>query len=483
MKRLPCACVLLLLALGAPRALGQPDENRAVDDDRDPTFKHWKTLFELQIHENAEGPFIALPISPEIFGKSQVDIFSKDGGELRDLRLADAKGNRIPFDIRNMRSIFQRTDVRIKRTFNAAESLKSRVYEASYELENIGPQGHNEIEIHMVGGGRNYRRKVEVFADDNGKFTKPRALLGKGKYLVHYEVDGKIVDVRRFRYEFMQLPFIQVRVHADDVTVDEEIPIITDVKVRRTIESPGEYVTESANANGPELRRRDGFPATAWLVNLPDRIPCEKLVFEINGEPSEREMRLEVADEKQEPRPIFVTEWRWRKADPRAGEENIPNRAPRYHLETQFEEVIARRIRLVVIDKANEPLNISNNVQATRAVRKLVFEKPDRAKTALPLRLYADNSAVGPPGYVDLRKKLSELPLPWNPAPAIATQAGPAQPNPTYEAPPQPLHERAPWLVHVVLGAASLVLLLILAALVRQAIQRHDQSVIATAAP
>ena len=498
----------LLLATGA---LAQPDPEKpgqADADERDPTLKHWKWMAELRLPDKLDGTFVTLPIPPEVlnvaqqggFGQGpmdefdrfkmeeirrfQKDAFAREPGELRDLRLTDAKGERQPFALRIMRDYYQRTDAKIVRKFNAAPSLKSRVFEASYELADVPAPGHNEIEIYTTGGGRNFRRKVEVFGDDSDEFTKPKSLLGKGSYLVYFNVDGKIVDIHRFGYEEMRYRFLQVRVHADDPAVDEEIPTITNVVVRRRIEVPGEFITEPANFGAIDQVRTESGPGTAYTVILrhgqpgakgddvaAERIPCEKLTFEFLGEPSERPMRLEIADVGEPRRPIYGVDFQWRKDVKRPDDDKGPDMQKRSFLDVRFSEVVAQRLRLVVTDKANPPLQL-NRIEATRAVRKLIFARPDAAKSVLPLRLFAGNPSVGAPGYVDFAKSLPEV---LKPAPPQATLGG-LQPNPSYEPPPKTLQERMPWLVHVVLGLASLVLLVILAALVKQAIARHDAS-------
>ena len=140
-------------------------------------------------------------------------------------------------------------------------------------------------------------------------------------------------------------------------------------------------------------------------------------------------------------------------------------------LEITFkEEVAAKRLRLVVTDFANEPLNL-RGVTVTRAAQKLIFEKPDLKKLLLPIGLYSGNEAVGAPNY----ELAGRLPVLLTPSPAAAS-LGEMQPNPSYIAPVPPLHERLPWLVYVVLGAACAVLLAILAVLSLQTIKQHDKA-------
>src|SRR6185436_15152073 len=125
----------------------------------------------------------------------------------------------IPYVLRNFRKESQQTQLLTARPdFNTGPSPKSRTYEMSLELGNVPAPGHNDIEIHTTG--RNYRRRVEVFGDDSDKFDNLRPFFDKKTYVVLYDVDGRTVDVHRFRYDFKQFKFVLVRVHAD-ATADE----------------------------------------------------------------------------------------------------------------------------------------------------------------------------------------------------------------------------------------------------------------------
>lgn len=423
---------------------------------------HWQWMQELRLPDRRDGLYLLVPITPAVFSRSQDD--------LRDVRLTDAKGNRIPYVLRVMRPQRKQIDISA-RQYDAGANPQSRSYQVSLELGEASPPGHNEIEIHA--SGRNFRRRVEVAGADNEAFTDPQMLLEKKTYVVHYDVDGKTVELNRFRYDVKQFRHLRVRVYAD-ATIDEEIPTITKVIVRRAIEVAGAFVTEPATLGVQEQVRGDGGPGSAWMiefpevsadlnkkgflpkVSLPEKRPWEKLTFVVDGVPSERPFRLQVANPGEPRQDITGAEWRWRKD----GDQQL--------LEISFPEVIARRLRLVVTDFANDPLPI-RSVEATRCVRNLVIEQSDVAKSALPLCLYTGNAQASPANYVLAQK----LPVTLKPTPA-AIDAGPVTVNPWYEPPPLALHERLPWLIYVVLGAASAVLAMILGFLARQASRRHD---------
>jgi hypothetical protein len=453
MNRTPNGWALLIALLVVPLASAQDEQDQAGKDERDPNLVHWQWRTELRLAEKSAGPYLALPISPAVFGKSQ------DG--LRDLRLTDAKGSRIPYALRIMRPESKQTNLN-GRQYDAGPSPKSRSYQVSVELADVPAPGHNEIEIHTSGS--NFRRRVEVVGADTEAFNDPQLLLDKKTYVVHYDVAGKTVELNRFRYDFKQFRHVRVRVFAD-ATVDEEIPKITNVIVRRSIVVPGEFVTEQVNLGMREQVRGDGGPGSAWMIDFPDKMPCEKLTFEVDGPPNERPFRLQSANPKEPRQDIYGAEWRWRKD------------GDRQFLDISFQEVIARRLRLIVTDFANEPMQL-RSVQATRCVRNLIFEKSDETKFVQPFRLYTGNAQADPANYVLAQK----LPILLKPRPAVV-DAGELGTNPAYQPPPLTLHERMPWLVYVILGFACAVLLAILGGLGRQAIRRHDATVAADVTP
>ncbi|HZZ80158.1 MAG TPA: hypothetical protein VFE62_16710 [Gemmataceae bacterium] len=435
--------ILVAMLVAAP-ACGQDDADQAGQDERDPLLIHWRWMTDLRLPADSKNPLLALPIAPAIFGKSQDD--------LRDIRLADAKGNRVPYALRVMRTESKQTEL-AARQYDAGPKPKSHCYEVSLELTDVPPPGHNEIEIHT--SGRDFRRRVEVLGSDNKAFDDPQMLVPPKTYVALFDIEGKPVELDRFHYDLKQFRFLRVRVFADAGT-QEEIPKITSVIVRRSVATPGEFAIEPAMLGPLEQVRGDGGPGSAWMIDFPARMPCEKLTFDVDSPPSGRPIRVQIADPMAPRQDIGRTEWRWREE------------GGRQILDISFPEVIAQRLRLVVTDFANEPLQL-RSVSATRCVRKLIFPKFDPGKFSEPIRLYTGNTTVNPPNYVLAQK----LPPIFHPVPA-AVESGELTANPMYQPPPLKLNERMPWLVYVVLGLACAVLLAILGGLARQAIRRHD---------
>jgi hypothetical protein len=133
-----------------------------------------------------------------------------------------------------------------------------------------------------------------------------------------------------------------------------------------------------------------------------------------------------------------------------------------------FPETLARRLRLVVTDYRNTALTIQS-ARYTSPARQVIFDPP--ADMTPPVRLYFGNPDAAAPHYDFAATRPPEL----KPTP-LRGSLGELTKNPDYRPPPLPWSERWPWLVYVVLSVASLVLLVLLALLGREAIARHDRT-------
>jgi hypothetical protein len=433
-------------------------QERDEAEGTDTRFVNWQWMADIDLPKQEPGRYNAFIVPPEVFGKSQTD--------LADLRIGDASGNRVPYALRVLRTESKQQTVPIRRQFDAGPGPGGHEYQVSLELEDVAPPGYNEIIIDTPGS--NFRRKVEVFGDNSDQFKDPRSLLPplgkeKDRYLVHFETESGIVDVRRFHFDYMQFRFLRVRVFADPTT-GEDVPRITGVTVRRAVSVKGTYITRPAALGPAEFLRAQGSPGTAWYIDLGDTVPCERLTFQVNGQQVDRPMRLYIANPDSPQQDLGKVNWEWRKDGPATV------------LEGSFPEVIARRLRLVVTDYANEPLPLTS-VQYTSCARQIVFALPADKGFVPPLGLYFGNPKVGAPHY-DFEQRLPE---PITPPPVDAA-VGPVNPNPNYQPPPQSLSERMPWLVYLLLGLACLVLFGILTLLARRALARADAATEAPAA-
>jgi hypothetical protein len=254
----------------------------------------------------------------------------------------------------------------------------------------------------------------------------------------------------------------------------------------------GEDLTLAAKLGPREPVRTDEGPGSAWIIELGgSNVPCSRLRFHIDDDDFVRDYRLEVMTEENETRSAYdrrrpapyspamqkdtgmyypnpnegpyvpvggvVASGRWRR---RAGTPHEP-------MEISFSEVYARRLRLFVTDNRNPPLRISS-AEFSAAARQVIFDGSE-AKSA-PLRLYFGYPRATATNYDFARN----LPATLTPAPERTQLEGDPQPNPSYHPEPLPWTERWPWLIYVVLGAASLTLVGILIVLAREAMRRYD---------
>jgi hypothetical protein len=316
---------------------------------------------------------------------------------------------------------------------------------------------HNEIEI-VANGRPNFRRKVELQASD-----KPDAdwlSLGPPVELIHLEAAGQTIDVHRFTYPTSRARYVRIQVFPGPALFGEkeDTPEVKSVALYRTVQRPGLEQEMPAHLAGRENVPAGDGPGSAWYIEF-DRglhLPVDHVTINAADDVFERRWRLDIANPNEWPQPISSGEWRRR-----GGEEKKP-------LEIDLRpEVTASRLRFVVTDYRNQPLTLTG-VRCTAAARQVIFDSTD---VQGPLHVYVGNPQAGAPRYDRIRLELEKLTseptrLEWANVQLVQ--------NPEYHPEPLPLSERLPWLVYVVLGVASAVLLVLLLALAKQAMARSD---------
>jgi hypothetical protein len=397
----------------------------------------WQWYQDLRLPESAKTGMVDFVLTPGLFDKA---LFSLD-----DLRLYDGNGREIPYAIR-VRHEEWRQEARQVREFNRGQDTDGS---ALVTLDfGEGAAEHNEMEI--ATAGINFRRRVKIEGSDNANSWN--TLVDRGE-LVHYQADMQVLDVRRVHYPVSRFRYLRVRVFPDGAA---DKPLINSIMVFRSVREPGEYQTYPATLGVREpVRVEGGPPGSAWVLEWPGgATPCERVTVDAQEEDFVRPFRLERADPDE---PIqFLASGEWRR---KRGSQPRP-------LEIRFPEVIAHRLRLVITDYRNPPLT-PKDAKIAAAARQVIFDRP--ADLALPFRFYFGNPKAQAPRY----DFAANLPPRIDPPPG-RVDLGAITANPTYRPAPKPLTERWPWLVYLVLGLSSLVLLGILGLLARQTITRHD---------
>lgn len=386
------------------------------------------------ISSGAEAPGLYdLTIPLEVMDKSRED--------LADLRLHDANGREIPYALR-IRSEVDDRQVIGGSLFNQANVGSAS--EASVDLgEDRGE--HNEVEIETAG--TNFRRRVAVEGGDTGTDWKT---LQTGILIFAFQSQNKTVQSDRVSYPTSRYRYLRVRVFADELT-DREPPTITNVSAVKAVRAKGELTTWDVNVPAYQLLRSQGAPSSAWNIDLGARVPCDRLILDVDDASFSRAFQVEAGEDPQNLRLIASGELT----------RHVGERAPLVINFDQHEHV--RKLRLLIKDYSNQTLTITA-IKAGAPARQAVFELKETP--AQPLRLFFGNPNATAPHY-DFEK---ELPTRLSITP-VRVGAGPATNNPDYKPEPLPLTERIPWLIYIVLTLSSIALGLILFSLARSTIR------------
>ena len=384
-------------------------------------------------------------VTPEQTGPGVYDvtvplpIMDKSRPDLADLRLFDYNNREIPYGIRVRRDIDEKRDIPV-RLFNAGFAGPA-TSEVSVDLgESRGE--HNEIEIETLGA--NFRRQVVIEGSDSGREWRT---LNDDGVLFSFASQNAVAESQRITYPTSRYRYLRVRVSRDQLT-DDQTPQVTSVKVSMAVREKGWLSSWGVAVPSYQLLRNQGAHASAWIIDLGARTPCDRLTLDIADESFSRPFQVESIDDDQNPRLLATGD-----LARHAGEEPKP-------LVIVFnEEVNARKLRLQITDYSNPTLNISGIV-ASAPARQFVYELKE--PPAQPLRLFFGNANVTAPHYdfeKELPGRLSKEPLHSSTSSVLA--------NREYKPEPLPLTERVPWLIYLVLAVSSVALGFILYSLAR----------------
>jgi hypothetical protein len=403
-------------------------------------LERWEYYQELALPESA-GTMLDFVLTPGVFDKARID--------LGDLRLYDAAGREVPYVLRIRTPVF--TDQTVAASeFNRAVGPDDSG-EVTLDLGADTPE-HNAVEVAL--GGVNFRRAAQLEGSADNQTWKT---IVEHKNLVRFQASGRELDDRRITYPPSRFRYLRLRVSRDP-ELDKRPVEMGAVTVYRKVEVPGEFVTLPTRLGPREPVNAGPGPGSAWIADLgADNQPCQKVLADIADLEFARDYKIEAAGPVNSEQPFgFVASGQWRR---RAGEAVQP-------LVAEFSEVTAAQLRLVVTDYRNPPLELKS-VEFAAPARQVIFSRDEALQG--PLRLYYGNPNAEPPHY-DMERN---LPAQLEPPPERLA-LGSGQKNPDYIPAPLPLTERLPWLIYVVLGAASFVLALIILSLGRAAVAIHD---------
>jgi hypothetical protein len=387
----------------------------------------WPYFKELRLPRAGTGLFDFV-LDREVLDQARTD--------QADLRLYDGAGREIPYVLRVRREVDTQSEFTV-REFN--RSVGGAAAEVSCDL-GVQPVEHNLVEIDTAGV--NYRRLADVEGSADGITW---STLASQAILFRFAAVGRSVEQLAVAYPASRYRYLRVRVSRDP-QVDSEAPRIAALRVRRTVRMRGEMMSFPAGSVAREADRMDGRPASVWHIDLGGRVPFERLSLDILTPTFSRQFQLEIVDDPAAPVMIASGDLTREAETGRA-------------FEIAFAERIGRRLKLTVVDDRNPPLAVSG-MRAIGAARQVIFEG---AAAAGPVRLYYGNPKALAPHY-DLGMR-----VPANPGNAVRLALSSQNANPVYRPEPKPFSERSPWLIYVILAAASLALASILLSMARAA--------------
>ncbi|HLJ45071.1 MAG TPA: DUF3999 family protein [Bryobacteraceae bacterium] len=363
------------------------------------------------------------------------DVLDKARNDEADVRLYSGS-HEVPYALR-IRHEVEQSEAFPAREFNRGTAGGSA--EISLDLGEQ-PQQHNEVEIDTAGD--NFRRMADVEGSPDGvQWSK----LSSQAIVFRFTASGRTVEQQAIPYPVSRYRYLRIRVSRDSQT-DKDVPEIKSVRIRRVVEAIGEDIPFQGTLEVRDADRVNGRPASIWRIDFGGRIPIHRIEINTYETAFSRPFQLDVIDDPSTP--VFLASGELNR---RADETVTP-------LKIEFQEHWARRVKLTITDDRNTPLSI-NVVNAQSAARELIFEAQAAPE---PMRIYYGNPKALAPHY-DIAAR---LPAEIRPAPSRAG-LGPQHDNPIYVPEPKPFSERAPWLVYVVLAAASVALAAILVNLMR----------------
>ncbi len=435
------------------------DEPRMITESADVELQsHWQYFIPINVPpyeerepaDNNVPPLVDVILGPEVFSHARTDLL--------DLRIFNSTGEAQPYALRTL------SPKSVREVIAATEFDRSEPDDGPHELTlELLPESveHNEIQIILTG--EDFRRAVEVEGSEDGKQPWRRLVAAN---LIRFTDGKQKINVQSLVYENSRSKFIRVKVqpdpNPDDPDNDADFFKISEVKVLRSVEVPGERIVWDALVSKREPTRVYGSSGSTWTIDLQgSNVPCDLIEVEVEDNEFVRDVELQI---EQPVGPLgqkaFVglyasdnMSWQRKLGDPKRA------------MKLSFPEVQASRLRLRVADYRNTPLTI-RSVKVSASARQVVFARPTPPET--DLRLFFGNPMAELSRY-DFARNLPENPV-------ISVRAGlqPIVENTDFVPPPQPFTERFPWLIYVVLGSVAVSLMLVIANLARTAIALHD---------
>jgi hypothetical protein len=426
-------------------------------------FREWQWYVEIPLPAADKAKYFDFLVPPEVLSRSGVQFdprrrqpVAREAAPTRerqeealpDLRLMDAKGQVVPYALRVLRSEDRPQELPASR-LNPTTDAQHRIT-VILDLGRIVKS--NAVQV--VTSGSDFRRRVRLEGSNDSAAWQT---IVDHADLLSFAHDNQRLVVDRIDFPTAQYHYLRVTVWPDPGKTDDR-PEFQTVKAFHTIQVPGESVTLPAQLGPREAVPTPGGHGSAWTINFDKlTVPVKQLAIQAQEKEFARDYQLQQVVEEGTFQPLANGHWR-REPGEAAGPLQI----------VLPMEVTTNQLRLVVTDGGNPPLTLTG-AEYSFPAREVVFKAGDLMG---PVRLYVGNPKADAPRY----DFAANLPVKLEPPPVrIKLGTAPVEANPEYVPPPLPWTERYPWVVYVVLAAASLVLLAIMVALARQALTRLEK--------
>jgi hypothetical protein len=172
-------------------------------------------------------------------------------------------------------------------------------------------------------------------------------------------------ESQRVTYPTSRYRYLRVKVSRDQLT-DDQTPQVTNVKVLMSVQEKGWRAMWNVPVPSYQLLRNQGAHASAWIIDLGARTPCDQLSLVIEDESFSRPFQVEAIDDDQNARIVATGD-----LTRHTGE--TPKRVIVFNQEEKM-----RQFRLQITDYSNPTLNIKE-IEASAPARELVFELKEPA--------------------------------------------------------------------------------------------------------
>jgi hypothetical protein len=412
----------------------------AADDAEQPqltaAMSAWEWCHEVALPEAGTSPWIDFILPPAVFDEAREN--------LGDLRLLDGEGREVPYVLRVGSARRQ------QRPLASKEIARERKDDRSLEVRlDLGEKAGEHQEIEVFTRGDTFSRRVELQTSDDGQDWTP--VVGGQRWLNRYQVENQTTDEYRLKYPPTRKRYLEVRVFPDG-SRRSDAPLISQLTVYCMVEVPGESFTLPAALGERKAVETSDGAGSAWTIDLGgERMPCERLLFDVADEVFARAYYVERVDPGKEP--VRIARGQWHRS--------LLDTGP---VEIRFAERTVRYLRLVLLDEGDVPLRITA-VRFSGPARQVVFARD--GELAAPLRLYVGNPEAEPPAY----ELADRLPAIIEPAPDRAA-LGAKMRNPGFGEAEEATSEDWQWAIYAAAGAGGVLLLLLLVLLVRRPTDR-----------